>query len=85
MAMTPGADIPRERPEDEVRGKADSNTNEVKSNRNTKGGAAEGRPSILLHVCFASDLVLWSFPLSAPCVTAMADAAAGPLADADES
>ena len=34
-------------------------------------------------VCFASDLVLWSFPMSAPCVTAVADAAAGPLADAD--
>ena len=51
-------------------------------------GAAEGRPSIFLHfvgaaVCFASDLVLWSFPMSAPCVTAVADAAAGPLADAD--
>ena len=27
----------RERPEDEVRGKADSSTNEVKNNRNTKG------------------------------------------------
>ena len=77
----------RERPQDEVRGKADSRTNEVKNNR----GAAFGRPlcvSIVLHfvgaaVCFASDLVLWSFPVSAPCVTAVADAAAGPLADAD--
>ena len=48
-----------ERPEDEVRGKADSSTNELKNNRYTKGaggrrppapfvGAAEGRPLCFL-------------------------------------
>ena len=61
----------------------------MNNNRNAKG-AAEGRPSILLHfvgvaVCFASDLVLWSFPVSAPRIIAVADAVAGPMSDADGS
>ena len=53
-------------------------------------GAAEGRPSILLQfvgaaVCFPADLVLWSFTESAPCVTAVAGAAAGRVADAEDA
>ena len=77
----------------------------MKNNRNTKG-AAEGRPSILLHIVVAAVVVAvvaadgfaslsavagtassgLALPLStsAPCVSAVADAAAaGPMADAD--
>ena len=58
-----------ERPEDEVRGKADSSTNELKNNRYTKGAGGRrppapfvGRPKAAPLLFFSSLVLLSAFP-----------------------
>ena len=52
-----------ERPEDEVRGKADSSTNELKNNRYTKGAGGRRPPAPFVYLLFFRSLVLLSvFP-----------------------